>query len=67
MCESMYIYTCTSELHMYQFSGNLNRFFDLISTYSLSKLPNLNNYCINVNIHILEFHNLPMKYMAFTA
>ena len=42
MCESMYIHTCTSELHVYQFSGNLNRFLDLISTYSLSELPDLN-------------------------
>ena len=32
----------TSKLHMYQLSDNLNSFFGLISTYSLSKLPNLN-------------------------
>ena len=33
---------CTSKLHMYQFSVNLNSFFGLISTYNLSKIPNLN-------------------------
>ena len=43
MCESVYIYlnlkfTCTS---IYMFNGNLNSFSDLISTYNLSKLPNL--------------------------
>ena len=30
MCESMYIHVCTSELHVYQFSGNLNSIFGLI-------------------------------------
>ena len=40
MCESVCIhlnFTCS-----YTFSGNLNRFFDIISTYSFSKLPNSN-------------------------
>ena len=40
MSESVCIhlnFTCS-----YTFSGNLNRFFNIISTYSFSKLPNLN-------------------------
>ena len=40
LCESVCIhlnFTCS-----YTFSGNFNSFFDIISTYSFSKLPNLN-------------------------
>ena len=51
---------------MYQFSGNLNSFLDLISTYSLSKLTNLNKTFV-FNVHILEIHNLMTKYGAFTC
>ena len=65
MCESMYIYTCTSELHMYPFSSSLNRFLDLISTcglisiHTLSKLPNFNRTFVLVYTFIvLEFLNL---------
>ena len=50
-------------LHKYRLSGNLNGFFGLISTYNLSKLPNLNRtFVFSVHIHILEFHNLKTKY-----
>ena len=39
MCESVCIHL---NFTSHTFSGNLNRFFDIISTYTLSKLPNLN-------------------------
>ena len=62
MCESKYIhvhvrlnFTCISYI-------NLNRFLDLISIYSLSKLER--NLCFNVHIQILEFHNPTTKYGA---
>ena len=32
------------------FSGNLNRFFNIISTYSFSKLPNLNRTLISFSV-----------------
>ena len=41
MCESVCIHL-NFTYYSYTFSGNLNRFFDIISTYSFSKLPNLN-------------------------
>ena len=57
MCESVCIHLI--DFHIYRFSGNLNSFLDLISTYSLSNPTKLEqDLCFNVHIHILEIHNL---------
>ena len=59
---------CVHTSKLYRLSDNLNSFFDIFSTHSISKLPNLNRAFVLVyrlNDNLILYSRNPLKEKTF--